>query len=249
MTNTTELPDDTMFSDTIVQDYDMLKLICPLAVEMNRLVGLTVSAYPETSSPLSVVELGGGTGITTLTLLNAKDTLHILSIDNQATMQAEAKKHLQAWIDNNRLSLCTNDALSALQNMASNSVDIVASAYTLHNFLDSYREQVIHEIFRVLKPAGQFVNGDRYALDDIDEHTRLTQQDASHFFSVLTKANKLELLEQWILHLLSDESENHVMRESIALAQLHAAGFTNIKLSHRLEVNALVTATKPTQES
>jgi tRNA (cmo5U34)-methyltransferase len=249
MTNITELPDDTMFSDTIVQDYDMLKLICPLAVEMNRLVGMTVSAYPETSAPLSVVELGGGTGITTLTLLNAKNTLHIVSVDNQATMQAEAKKHLQTWIDNNFLTLCTNDALSALQNMASNSVDIVASAYTLHNFLDNYREQVIHEIFRVLKPAGQFVNGDRYALDDIDEHTRLTQKDASHFFSVLTKANKLELLEQWILHLLSDESENHLMRESIALAQLHAAGFTNIKLSHRLEVNALVTATKPTQES
>jgi tRNA (cmo5U34)-methyltransferase len=249
MTQTTELSDNVMFSTIMVEEYEMLKLICPLAVEMNRLVGMTVSAYPDTVVPLSVVELGGGTGITTLTLLNAKDTLHLVSVDNQETMQAQAKKNLQAWIETNRLTLCTTDALSALQNMASNSVDIIASAYTLHNFLDSYREQVLHEIFRVLKPNGLFVNGDRYALDDIDEHTRLTQQDASHFFSVLTKANKLELLEQWIIHLLSDESENHVMRESIALTQLHAAGFTDIKLSHRQQVNALVTATKPIQES
>lgn len=249
MTNTIEHPDDAMFSTIMVEEYEMLKLICPLAVEMNRLVGMIVSAYADTAAALSVVELGGGTGITTLTLLNAKDTLHLVSVDNQTTMQAQAKKHLQTWIDNKRLTLCTNDALSALQSMASNSVDIVASAYTLHNFLNSYREQVIQEIFRVLKPNGLFVNGDRYALDDIDEHTRLTQQDASHFFSVLIKANKLDLLEQWILHLLSDESENHLMRESIALKQLQDAGFMNITLSHRQQVNALVTATKPPQES
>jgi ubiquinone/menaquinone biosynthesis C-methylase UbiE len=246
--NTTELDQEEMFSTAIVQDYDMLKLICPLAVEMNRLVGHSVSAYPETDEPLSIVELGGGTGITTLTLLTAKDNTQLLSIDNQASMQTQAKKNLHTWLASDRLSFCTNDALSALQNLASNSVDIVATAYTLHNFLHDYREQVHKEIFRVLKPNGQFINGDRYALDDIDEHTRLTQEDASHFFNVLIAANKLDLLEQWILHLLSDESENHVMRETVALTQLRNAGFIDIVLSHRQQVNALVTATKPAQE-
>jgi ubiquinone/menaquinone biosynthesis C-methylase UbiE len=243
--NTSELEQEEMFSSVIVQDYDILKLICPLAVEMNRLVGLAVSAYPESDEPLSIVELGGGTGITTLTLLSAKDKANILSVDNQASMQTQAKKNLHAWLDSNRLSFCTNDALSALKNLATNSVDIVATAYTLHNFVHDYREQVINEIFRVLKPNGQFINGDRYALDDIDEHTRLTQQDAAHFFKVLIGVNKLDLLEQWILHLLSDESENHVMRETVALTQLRNAGFIDIALSHRQQVNALVTATKP----
>lgn len=244
--NTAELPQDVMFSNIIVQDYEMLNQLCPLAVEMSRLVGLTVKAYPDSSEILSVVELGGGTGITTLSLLMAKDTLQVISIDNQPSMQAQAKKNLHAW--EQRLSFYANDALSALKTMATDSVDIVASAYTLHNFLNSYRELVINEIFRVLKPNGQFINGDRYALDDITEHTRLTQQDASHFFSVLTNANKLDLLEQWIVHLFSDESKNHIMRESIALKQLCDAGFADISLSHRLEVNALVTATKPTKE-
>lgn len=242
----TELPQDVMFSNIIVQDYDMLKLLCPLAVEMSRLVGLTVSAYPDNSELLSVVELGGGTGITTLSLLMAKDTLQVISIDNQPSMQAQAKKNLYAW--EQRLSFYADDALSALKTMATNSVDIVASAYTVHNFLHGYRELVINEIFRVLKPNGQFINGDRYALDEITEHTRLTQQDASHFFKVLTNANKLDLLEQWIVHLFSDESENHIMRESIALKQLRDAGFSAINLSHRHGVNALVTATKPTEE-
>ena len=115
----------------------------------------------------------------------------------------------------------------------------------MHNFLHDYREQVIQEIFRVLKPNGQFINGDRYALNDVSEHTRLTQQEVSNYFKILIQLNKLDLLEQWIVHLFSDESENHVMREAVALAQLTQAGFAHITLSHRLEVNALVTATKP----
>ncbi|MDO9213512.1 MAG: methyltransferase domain-containing protein [Methylococcales bacterium] len=248
MNTTAILPDDAMFSTVIVQDYEMLKMICPLAVEMSRLVGVTVGAYPDKSEPLSVVELGGGTGITTLSLLMAKDSAQIISVDIEPAMQAQAQQNLQAWMDNNRLSFYADDALSALKNIASDSVDIVASAYTIHNFLTDYREQVIKEIFRVLKPAGQFINGDRYALDDISEHTRLTQQEIAQFFKVLIAADKLDLLEQWMVHLFSDESENRVMRESLALTQLRTAGFTDIKLAHRQTVNALVTATKPAQE-
>jgi len=245
MNTTTALPDDAMFSSIIVDDYDIIKMICPSMVEMSRLVGATVSVYPDNCEQLSIVELGGGTGITTLSLLMAKDSAYIVSVDIEPAMQAQAKKNLHSWVDNKHLSFCTNDALSALQNMANDSVDIIASAYTLHNFLTDYREQVIHEIFRVLKPNGQFINADRYALDDISEHTRLTQQEITQFFKVLIAADKLDLLEQWIVHLFSDESENRIMRESLALSQLCAAGFTDITLSHRQTVNALVTATKP----
>ena len=243
--NTSKLQYDAMFSGVIGQDYDMLRLICPAATEMSRLVGMTVSAYPETTEPLHVVELGGGTGITTLSILAAKDTLHVLSIDNEPTMQEQAKKHLQKWVNDGCLAFCADDALSALKNLPDNSVDIVASAYTLHNFLDSYRARVIKEIFRVLKPGGQLINGDRYGLDDISQHTRLIQQEVSHYFKVLTEANKLDLLEHWIVHLFNDESENHVMRESVALQQLRDSGFSAINLSHRLDVSALLTAVKP----
>jgi tRNA (cmo5U34)-methyltransferase len=100
----------------------------------------------------------------------------------------------------------------------------------------------------VLKPGGRFINGDRYALDDISLHTRIIQEEVSGYFKVLTNINRLDLLEHWVVHLFSDESENHVMRESAALQQLNDAGFTDVRLSHRMEVNALVTALKPVHE-
>lgn len=240
----TKTPFDAMFSGLIGQDYDMLKLIAPLAVEMSRLVGVTVNQHGKSGKePLNVVELGGGTGITTLSILTATDNIRLLSVDNEPVMQNQAKQNLQQWQD--KLTFCLNDALSALQQLPSDSIDVVASAYTLHNFPNTYRKQVISEIFRVLKPGGQFINGDRYALDDIDLHTRTTQQEVSRYFRILIEAQKLDLLEHWIVHLFSDESENHIMREADALQQLSSAGFTGIGLSHRHEVNALVTAIKP----
>ena len=235
-----------MFSGVIGQDYELLNLICPIATQMSRLVGIAASEHAAQSTDnLTVIELGGGTGITTLSLLTASDKLNILSIDNEPVMQRQAKKHLHKWVEEGKLAFCGDDALTALTDIASDSVDIVASAYTLHNFLDTYRQEVIQEIFRILKPGGQFINGDRYGLDDISKHTRIIQQEVSGYFKALTQLNKLDVLEHWIVHLFSDESENHVMRESVALEQLCSSGFSNITLSHRLEVNALVTATKP----
>ncbi|MDP3876513.1 MAG: class I SAM-dependent methyltransferase [Methylobacter sp.] len=238
---------DALFSGVIGKDYELLNLICPSATQMSRLVGGAVAEYAEQAQAnLAVVELGGGTGITTLALLSASDKLNIISVDNEPVMQEQAKKNLQQWAAEGKLVFCGDDALTALNNLDGGSVDIIASAYTLHNFLDHYRSDVIQEIFRVLKPGGQFINGDRYALDDISLHTRTIQDEISGYFKVLVELNKMDVLEHWIVHLFSDESENHAMRESVALKQLQDAGFSAINLSHRLAVNALVTAQKPT---
>ena len=82
-------------------------------------------------------------------------------------------------------------------------------------------------------------------MDDIGQHTRTIQAEVSQWFKVLTPLNRNDLLEQWLVHLFSDESEDHVMRESVALQQLQESGFININLDHRNAVNALVTASKP----
>ncbi len=234
-----------MFSGVIGQEYEMLKLICPLATEMSRLVGIAVNKYAGLNpDPLNIIELGGGTGITTLAILLADKNLSILSVDNEPTMQSQAQASLEQWVKQGRLKFSADDALTALKAIKSKSVDMLVSAYTLHNFQQDYRQQVHQEIYRVLKPGGQFVNGDRYGLDDIFKHTQTVQHEIAAYFKVLTQLNKLDILEHWIIHLFNDESENHVMRESITLQQLKAVGFTHITLTNRLEVNALVTAMK-----
>ncbi len=239
----TSRSDDAMFSGIIGQEYDLLKLICPLAAKMSHGVGDAVKQFCQTrTTPQTVLELGGGTGITTLALLNADPNLRVRSIDNADTMQKQARQSLKDWLQSGRLTLQLEDILTALKNTDDASVDIVASAYTLHNFEHGYRDHVIAEIHRVLKPGGLFVNGDRYALDDVNAHTRLIQQEVQGYFSVLIQQNRLDILEHWIVHLFSDESENHVMRETAAIEQLQRHGFSSIRLEQRQLVNALVSA-------
>ncbi len=237
---------DAFFSGVIGREYDMLKRICPLAPEMSRLVGEAVAEFCRSRSglPVRVLELGGGTGITTLAILSAGENVDVLSVDHEPVMQDQARSNLRAWVERERLHFSCDDALTALREIESASFDVVASAYTLHNFESAYRRQVIEQIFRVLKPGGCFVNGDRYGLDDIDRHTALIQREVEDYFRILLEEQRPDLLKQWILHLFSDESENHVMREGVSLRQLADAGFNDIRLSHRTAVNALVTAGK-----
>ena len=241
----TNIQFDALFSGIIGKDYHMLKLISPYAAEMSRLVGEEVGAYCRTvPDAVNVVELGGGTGITTLAILAANEKLSILSVDNEPTMQDQAKQNLRQWQESGRLTFSGADALSALQALETNSVAVLASAYTLHNFPAAYRKLVLDESFRVLKPGGRFINGDRYALDDTLAHTRNTQQEVAGYFKVLTELNRLDLLEHWIIHLFNDESENCIMREGVALQQLADAGFQQLAIKFRKEVNALLVAAK-----
>jgi len=81
---------DAMFSGVIGQEYDTLKLICPLATKMSQLVGAGVKEYAtqQNKSEYSVLELGGVTGITTLAILTADERINVLSVDNEPTTNA-----------------------------------------------------------------------------------------------------------------------------------------------------------------
>jgi tRNA (cmo5U34)-methyltransferase len=137
------------------------------------------------------------------------------------------------------------DALSALRELPAGGQDVVVSAYAVHNFRDTYRDQVLTEIFRVLRPSGIFVNGDRYALDDTAELTRATQDEVRGYFRVFSSINRYDLLEQWVLYLFSDESADHIMRLGPSLTKMRKIGFDPVEVQFRDGVNTLLTAAKP----
>lgn len=237
---------ERLFSGQISQEYEILKLICPAAAEMSARVGDFVASVPnETGAPLRAFEIGCGTGVTTKALLEARDDVTVTAIDNEPAMLAQARANLPEFVDAGRLRLVEADALSALREVPARSLDIVASAYAIHNFLDDYRTLVLGEIFRVLRPGGVFVNGDRYGLDDSLEHTRLTQSEVRRYFEVLMPLGRHDLLEQWVLHHFSDDSSDRLMRLGPALARMQQVGFEAIEVRYRDGVNTLLTATTP----
>lgn len=238
---------ERLFSGLIGEEYELLRVMHPEAAEMSKRVGEFVSNNGTSGAglPLKVLEIGCGTGITTLALLNSREDIHLTSVDNEPTMLNQARQNLSRWIEKGQVTLVENDALSALCDLPDDSLDMVASAYTLHNFLNSYREKALAEILRALKPGGIFVNGDRYGLDDFEAHTQQVQTEVKRYFEVLMERNRTDVLEQWILHLFSDESPHHVMRTQPTLQTMEAIGFYPVEEHYRQGINALVSGRKP----
>ena len=242
---------DSPFNGLIGEEYAMLRLICPPAAEMSRQVRDFLKRWQggirRSGVPLRVLEIGCGTGITTLALLSARDDQVITAVDIAPAMLAQARQQLAPWLKEGRVRLVESDALSFLAQWGDDSVDVVASGYAFHNFQQNYRREVLAEVFRVLKPGGVFVNGDRYALDDTLQHLQVIQDEVRQFFATFVKLGRLDLLEQWIVHLFSDESPDHVMPLGSALQSYHEAGFSPVSVHERCRNNALVSAEKPCQ--
>ncbi|AAU92370.1 methyltransferase, UbiE/COQ5 family [Methylococcus capsulatus str. Bath] len=237
---------ERLFSGPIAEEYEKLALICPAAADMSRRVGEFVAGWLRGRAvPDDALELGCGTGVTTAALLAALDEVPLTAVDSEPSMLVQAGANLASWIEAGRLRLVENDALSFLRDQADDSFEVIASAFTLHNFMNGYRREVLQEIFRVLKPGGLFVNGDRYGLDDTLEHTRLIQEEVKQYFKVFRELNRIDLLEHWIVHLFSDESPDRVMRLAPSLDAMAEIGFHPVSVHYRDEVNALVTGSKP----
>ncbi|MDJ0450865.1 MULTISPECIES: hypothetical protein [Methylocystis] len=97
---------------------------------------------------------------------------------------------------------------------------------------------------RVLEPGGLFINGDRFALDDHDLQPAATQTDIRNWFKVFGEANRDDLLEDWIVHLFSDESADRLTHSSETLSAMRAPGFADVRSIYREGVDMLVTTTK-----
>jgi tRNA (cmo5U34)-methyltransferase len=239
--------DENLFTGPIGEEYRMLELICPNAALLAGRVADRVAAWwnEAASGRLEGLEIGCGTGVSTLPLLARRVDLHLVAIDSSAKMLDQARANLSEWVERGRVEFVEADALESLTARADASLDVVASNYAIHNFLDDYRRLALAEVFRVLKPGGLFVNGDRYALDDKAAHLALTQAEVRRWFKAFEKIGRYDLLEDWVAHLFSDESPEHIMYLTPALEHLEALGFSPVQVEYRDGVDTLLTAVKP----
>jgi ubiquinone/menaquinone biosynthesis C-methylase UbiE len=238
---------ENLFTGPIAEEYELLRLICPAVADMSRRVGDFVAALPkpEPGRTLEVLEIGCGTGVTTLNLLQGRSDLRITALDFSGDMLDKARRNLAPAIADGQVRLVESDALSELLGTEAESFDLVASGFAIHNFMDGYRGRVLAEILRVLKPGGVFVNGDRYALDDPEAHLLGVQEEVRGWFRVFLEMNRPDMLEEWIVHLYSDESPHHVMRLAPAVDAMKAAGFDPVEVHYREGAAALVSGARP----
>ncbi|QGM98400.1 class I SAM-dependent methyltransferase [Methylocystis parvus] len=233
---------DNLFTGKIGAEYDFLTFMCPHHALLAKRLGETVAKWkPDVA--LKGVEIGCGTGVSTLPLLAGRHNLTLTAIDAAPAMLDQARESLADYVQAGRVDFKQADALEALKALPSDSLDLVTSNYAIHNFLDDYRSLVLAEIHRVLKKGGLFINGDRYAMDDRAAHLLDTQETVRRWFKLFREIDRLDLLEDWVVHFYSDESEDHIMHFTPSMERLKALGFS-VTVDFREGVDTLVRAVK-----
>jgi len=155
-------------------------------------------------------------------------------------MVREAKKNLAEYIRCGRTEIIQKDALKYLKNVKRQSADCLASALTIHNFDRSYREKMLREICRILKPGGFFINADKYVPDNRKEYQKEYLWQMAQF----EKAPDNDARNGWIEHYKIDNRPEIIMREHESVELMKRIGFTDVATSHRHHLEMLLTARK-----
>ena len=190
---------------------------------------------------IEIVKIGTGAGLTSLEILEADKRIKVISMDNEPKMISEARKNLKDQIDSGRIKIAEQDALVFLKALLDNSVDAVASGFTLHNFNRVYRREVLEEVFRCIRPGGCFINADKYVPDDKDEYEKEYSWQIEQFKKADVSG---EIKEGWLKHYEADSNPEVIMRTAEAVKLMEEIGFKDIKISDRHHLDALLEAWK-----
>jgi ubiquinone/menaquinone biosynthesis C-methylase UbiE len=246
MTWDTFMTAEYRFRGAMSEEYRLIRLTIPGFEELQAFVGQVISCYRPASGQqfIEVLEIGCGDGVTSATILSCRQDCLLTAVDSEPKMIEQASGNLQGYIQENRCRLLLRDALMHWRSLPPSSVDIVASALCLHNMSRSYRAALHAEIFRSLKPGGQFVNGDKYAAGEGQRFEAL-QLSLAKAFEVLVPLEKFDLLRDCVLHNVADQAPDRVMWEGETEQALRKLGITSVEFPHRDNLQAVLVATKP----
>ena len=225
---------DLRFADKIGAEYGLFALAAPHYGECQRLVAET-AARIRNPQP-KILEIGCGTGLTTLELCRVMPRARITAVDNEQVMLNQAQKVLPSSV-----TLVYADALTFLRQLPDRKLDVVVTAFCLHNTPPDYRREVYREIGRVLRDSGMIVVADKIAQDNILEHWR-SMRDYIEAFAVFRDTDYPELQREWTEHYLLDDRIRLTEAEQRELFEV--AGFLKIRFHKRWLTDAVFSARK-----
>jgi tRNA (cmo5U34)-methyltransferase len=233
------------FRGAMSQEYRLIRLTIPGFEELQASVREVIGHYRPHSrgQRIEVLEIGCGDGMTSAMILSSRKDCVLTALDSEATMIEQAATALRPYLQANRCRLVLRDALAYLNDLPTDSVDIVASALCFHNMERRYRDAVHAEVYRVLKPGGLFVNADKYAAGEEQRFAAL-QVGLDKMFEVFVPLGKLELLRECVLHNVADQAPDRVMWQKETVEELRRLGFAKVEISYRDNQHAVLAATK-----
>lgn len=230
--------------------YALLQRSIPYYLALQRVIASAARAgLPrKVEESRFVLDLGCGTGITTLACGQILYDVAILGVDNEPAMLRQyigmMRKHtseLQARgvVVNSPIR---QDALEFLKDFVDSSIDVVVSGFMLHNLPKALRRKIVMQIGRVLRPNGRFVNADKIARDNVKLHERDLMRQIAKFVECWSSPTETAYWLGWIEHYMRDNQPDLKQTESEVRKTLREAGFGRVRITERHGLDAVVIA-------
>ena len=245
---------DGRFAGILGSEYEKLLRAMPHYPQIQHTIARhAVEALPSpvgTGKLRMILDLGCGTGLTTLALAAHANYGVIIGVDKEMTM---LKQYMNNVIEKRKSALAESglaakayqsDILAFLKRCRTHGFDAIVSGLVLHNLPKALRAEILKEVGRVLRPEGVFVNGDKIAPDDIDLHNKYLMQQLTTFVKTYTEPEDAAYCIGLIEHYAVDNQPELRYTEAEVRSSLKAAGFRNVKIVERHCMEAVVVATK-----
>ena len=128
--------------------------------------------FPDTTSPIRVLDIGAGTGMLTEVLLKEYPNAHVTLLDNSTEMLEQARSYFEVERGIQQLSFCHKDFVS--DDLPSEEYDLVMSSFAMHH-IRSHEDfvKVLSKIYGVLAPeVGTFLCIDYFLEYNIDDRRK-----------------------------------------------------------------------------
>lgn len=221
-------------------DYDIVLKAYPEHYKLRKEVAEIIRTHINDNTDTLILEIGCGTGETTKYILTETTKTKIIAVDKEKVMIDVLKTNLSEYIDNERLLQIIEDIFNYIKKIGSLSIDCVTSSWTIHNFTRSQRTLLLHEIYRILKPNGIFVNMDKYVADDKNEEQKSLEKAIENMRKMADK----KISDTAIQHEKDDRHPNIIMKEQEALSEMGKIGFKDITSYTRIGREIVVSGIK-----
>ena len=252
MKNTSQTKLDGRFAGILGQEYEKLLKAMPhiphIENEVARLANQVLPSPVKSGKIRMILDLGCGTGLTTLALRKYVHYSCIVGVDKEPAM---LKQYVNNIVEGKKsyflesgvvVKAFRSDVLAFLKRCNDSGFDAVVSAFVLHNIPKAKRAEIIKEIARVLRPGGIFVNGDKIAPDDKPLHDKYLMQQFAKFVQVYPSPEDAAYCIEWIEHYARDNEPDLRYTETEVSSSLKAVGFKSVKIIDRHCMDAIAVA-------
>lgn len=232
------------FKGEIALYYKLIKYAYPDYPIFRGKILETIKNYNSNStSKIEIVEIGCGYGAITDYILKSRSDLNLVAIDNEIQMIEQAKSYLKDWEGPTQFSIKEADALFYLKSLKNESVDIIVSELTFHNFNKNYRNLLLTEIYRVLVKGGVIVNSDKYSAHGIKRLLSFLYEEKC-FYQLLVPKRKIKIFMKWILHHIADQFPSRIMKLKKSAKEMKRLGFDELKIIYSGRIISVLYARK-----